>query len=253
MEICVLASGSSGNCTCISSKNTTILFDVGISLRTLKKNLSYIGKSPEEVTAVFVSHEHMDHIKGIPSFSKNYGAPIYLTPGTYASMPYLSNAKLIELERDYAIGDFSVNTLKTSHDAASPCGFLINSGNKRCGIFTDLGVTSEKIESSFKELDAAVLETNHDVDTLLNGNYPYHLKQRILGDKGHLSNIDAGLLVRNNASEQLKTVFLAHLSQNNNTPELALNTFETLSKQNKLLRHNSILTSQYKPTDLIDI
>ena len=142
-----------------------------------------------------------------------------------------------------------IDPIPTSHDAVNPYGYEIKSKKKTMGFFTDLGFYDNTIKKITKNADALVLETNHDIDMVLQGHYPYHLKQRILGEKGHLSNIDASLLVKNHSSDKLKNVFMAHLSQNNNTEELAIKTFEQIN--NKKL--NKIITNRYNRTELTKI
>jgi phosphoribosyl 1,2-cyclic phosphodiesterase len=250
MHVSVLASGSSGNSTFIESKESNILIDAGISCRRIKKSLSELGKGLNEIDAVFVTHEHSDHIKGIENLHNNFEVPIYINKNTFlASNLYLENPNFFNTK--IKIKDIEVTPVPTNHDAADPYGYEIKSNKKILGYFTDLGVYDEKIKKIVNNADALVLETNHDIDMVLKSNYPYHLKQRILGDKGHLSNIDAGLLIKNYSSEKLKTVFMAHLSQNNNTEELALKTINHINNHKKSLK--KVMTNRYNKTELIKI
>ncbi|MFH2020528.1 MAG: MBL fold metallo-hydrolase [archaeon] len=248
MNICVLASGSSGNCTLVEGKESSILIDAGISSRQIVKSLSSIGKDLTDIDGVLVTHEHLDHTKGLLKLKDK--VPFYMNEFTSDAINMKANLfKRQEIE----IKEFQITPIPISHDAADPTGFRIESANKTLGYFTDLGTSDDIIKKTISESNCLVLETNHDIDMLLGGNYPYHLKTRILGDKGHLSNIDAGLLVRDNANPILKNVFLSHLSQNNNTQLLALSTFRKLTNQNRNLKLNSIMTSQTEKTDLIRI
>jgi phosphoribosyl 1,2-cyclic phosphodiesterase len=252
MEICVLASGSSGNSVFIETKEASVLIDAGISQREITKKLDNIGKDITNLDAIFLTHEHTDHIKGLLRLSKQ--VPVYLNRKTYDALPFrITNINVFQNNSDFYFKDIDLLPIATSHDAADPCGFRLQAEDKIFGVFTDLGKPSEMIKKVTREADSLVLETNHDVDMLINGPYPYHLKQRILGDKGHLSNIDAGILVKENAAEKLKTVFLAHLSKNNNTQDLAFDTFNSLVNQNKSCRIKSILTSQEESTEMIKI
>ncbi|MBN2422605.1 MBL fold metallo-hydrolase [Candidatus Woesearchaeota archaeon] len=253
MELSVLASGSGGNSTFIGSKNTQILFDAGLSCRQIERRLSSIGKSIDEVDAIFVSHEHIDHIRGLDVLQRKHDIPVYANKETYENSSISSdNINFFKINEQINLNGFKIQALKTSHDAANPCGFMVNHGDRNLGIFTDLGCITENIRSVVNRLDAIVLEANHDIDMLLKGPYPYYLKQRILSNEGHLSNIDAGLCLKENATRRLKTVFLAHLSRNNNTPELAYSTFTTIVNQSRL-RLNTILTDQFKATELIKV
>lgn len=247
MQISVLASGSSGNCTFISSDESNILVDAGITLKRIKNNLNDLGKDISELDGVFVTHEHSDHIKALEKLDK-IEVPVYMNKETYvASNLQINNINFIK-ENEFKFKDLKINPTPISHDGANPFGYKISNKSKIAGVFTDLGVANNDVKDIVNKADAMVLETNHDIDMVLNGRYPYHLKQRILGDKGHLSNIDAGLLVKNHASNKLKNVFLSHISRNNNTDDLALNTFCKLTKN---LNINKILTNDKQRTNFI--
>jgi phosphoribosyl 1,2-cyclic phosphodiesterase len=249
MQISVLASGSSGNCTFISSNESNILVDAGITLKRIRNNLDELGKDLNELNGVFVTHEHSDHIKALEKLDKE-NVPVFINKETYmASKLQLNNLKLIT-DTKFEFNDLMIKPTSISHDGANPYGYKVTNKNKTAGVFTDLGIANHEVKSIIKDADAMVLETNHDIDMVLNGRYPYHLKQRILGDKGHLSNIDAGLLVKNHASEKLKNVFLSHISKNNNTDELALNTLSQLTSK---LNINKILTNDKFRTEFIKI
>lgn len=250
MHVSVLSSGSSGNSTFIQSNETNILVDAGISCQRIKKSLSEFGKELHELNGIFITHEHTDHIKGLERLHNKFEVPVYINKNTFlASNLFLE--KPIFFDSSIKINELNINPISTSHDAANPYGFEIKDKKKTLGYFTDLGIYNQTIKKITNKSNAMVLETNHDIDMVLEGPYPYPLKQRILGDKGHLSNIDASLLIKNYSSEKLKTVFMAHLSHSNNTQELALNTFEQINNKNHNL--NKIMTNRYNKTELIKI
>ncbi|MBD3204477.1 MBL fold metallo-hydrolase [Candidatus Woesearchaeota archaeon] len=249
MEVSVLASGSSGNSTFVSTKSKKFLFDAGLSCRRIKKKLSSIGQDIKDIDAIFVSHEHIDHIRGLRVIQKYHETPIYAEKLTHSKIG-LDNINHFIIEKAMKLNGVSVKPMKTRHDAVNSCGFLIEENKKKIGIFTDLGCMTDNIKEELPEMDAIVLESNHDIDMLIDGPYPYFLKQRIMSDDGHLSNIDAGISIKENATEKLRTVFLSHLSQKNNTPDKAYETFTALINKNKALRIDTVLTDQVKPTEL---
>ncbi len=252
MKISVIASGSSGNSTFIESNESKILVDAGISSKETEKRLSCIGKDIKEIDAVFITHEHIDHIKGTERLNKKFEIPIFFNALTFRysgldiqKPDFFSNGNCLNFN------DLKITPFPTSHDAADPCGFKVQENGTTIGVVTDFGKVSPEIKQLTNNADALVLETNHDIDMLINGHYPEHLKHRILSDTGHFSNADAGLLVRDNASEKLKAVFLAHLSKNNNTEELAMDTFTKLTAKNKNI--SRILTNQEETTELFQV
>jgi len=248
MHISVLASGSSGNSTYIESKKTKILIDAGISKKKISKELDSLGTELKEINGIFITHEHVDHIKGLEKINKE-NVPIFMTIPTYlATKLTLKNVNFIKKE-PFNFNGLYITPTKTSHDAADPVGYVVNEGHKTLSYFTDLGVYDKSIIDATSKSDAMVLESNHDIDMVLSGNYPYYLKQRILGETGHLSNIDASLLLAKHAKKNLKTVFLAHLSKNNNTENLAKKTFSQITND----RFNSIITKPNERTELIKI
>jgi phosphoribosyl 1,2-cyclic phosphodiesterase len=252
MKISVLASGSSGNSTFIESKDANILVDAGISGKAAVNRLSSLGKDVSEIDAVLITHEHSDHIKGAERLNKKFRIPVYINKATYEfSNLSLEKPVFFSNGTPFEFNNLIISPFSTNHDAADPCGFKIRENETVAGVVTDFGKANAAVKQLANEADALVLETNHDIDMLISGPYPEHLKHRILGDKGHLSNADAGLLIKNNASEKLKMVFLAHLSKHNNTEDLAMNTFTKLTDKNRHLKR--ILTKQDETTDLIRI
>ena len=180
MHVSVLSSGSSGNSTFIQTTESNILVDAGISCRKIKNSLSDFGKELNELDAIFITHEHTDHIKGLERIHNKFEVPVYIHKNTYlASKVHLDNPNFFN--NKITIKDLSIRPIPTSHDAANPFGYEIKTKKKTLGYFTDLGVYDDEVKSITNNADGLVLESNHDIDMVLQGYYPYHLKQRILG------------------------------------------------------------------------
>ena len=232
MKLCSIASSSGGNCIYVGSNSTHLLIDAGISMKKIEEGLKEIGVKGEDLNGILVTHEHVDHISGLGPFSRKYGIPIYSTKGTHLGIELNKNTGVIleKLFHDvlpdemFSIGDIDVRPFRISHDAKEPTGFRIESGDKSVAIATDLGVYDSYIIDNLKELDAIVIEANHDTYMVEVGPYPYHLKQRVLGPKGHLSNELTGRLLCNILHDELKYIILGHLSKDNNYDELAKET-----------------------------
>ena len=229
MRICSIASGSSGNCIYVGNKKNHILIDAGISRKRIVDGLASIGVAPEMLDAIFVTHEHSDHVSGIPMMVKMFGVPIFATGGTLDELcrkdrqDILDKRHLFQLYagEPVAVGDFHITPFAMSHDAAEPVCYTVECGGKKFGMATDLGKfdggTVERLAGS----DMLLLEANHDISMLEAGKYPYSLKCRILGGQGHLSNEASGQLLCKLIHGKLRHVFLAHLSKENNYPQLA--------------------------------
>ncbi|MCI2430090.1 MBL fold metallo-hydrolase [Candidatus Acetothermia bacterium] len=237
MRIVSLASGSSANSTLIESEHARVLIDAGLSRRQIVQRLTKIYGTNVRLDAILVTHEHQDHIAGLARTAKVLAAPIYATEGTLAALePLLKNIEALDLRacvprRAFEIGDLVIEPFRTSHDAAESCGFFIEERslfaglNKRVGLATDLGTVTKEVREYLEQCDFVLLESNHDVEMLLQGTYPEDLKARILSDMGHLSNDDCGkTLVYLAKQKRLRQALLMHLSQNNNRPKLALET-----------------------------
>ncbi|MCR4617676.1 MAG: MBL fold metallo-hydrolase [Lachnospiraceae bacterium] len=244
MRFCAFASGSSGNCTYAGSDNSHILVDVGISGKRVCEALNTAGLDGRDLDGILITHEHSDHICGLGVISRKFGIPIYATSKTVDAIKRDKSVgnideslfNIIEADKKFMIGDLTVNPMKISHDAADPVGYRISYGNKKVAVCTDLGKYDDYTVECLKGLDAVLLEANHDVKMLQLGPYPYPLKQRILGDRGHLSNELSGQLLSRILHDNMKYVFLGHLSKENNLPELAyeaVRTEVTLSPVNK--------------------
>lgn len=229
MRLCSIASGSSGNCIYAGSDSTHILVDVGISGKRTEAGLNRLDLSMKDIDGIFITHEHADHIAGLGVLSRKYEIPIYATKGTIEAIKKCSSVGEIPedlfcpicADEKVMIKDIVCNPMKISHDAAEPVAYRISYGKKKVGIVTDLGNYNDYTVESLKGMDALLLEANHDVRMLQVGPYPYYLKQRILGDRGHLSNERAGQLLSCLLHDKLQAVVLGHLSKENNLPELA--------------------------------
>ncbi len=229
MRFTTIASGSSGNCTYVGSDNTHILVDAGISKKRIEDGLGQLQLGLSDISAIFVTHEHVDHISALRTILKKYDIPIYATRGTIQGIRNsdkkneMADKEFIPVSADHAVvvGDMIIDPMTISHDALEPCGYRVYCGEKKVGIATDLGCFDEYMVSALTGCDALLLEANHDVRMLQTGPYPYVLKTRILGDKGHLSNEKSGELLSRILSDKIKGVFLGHLSKENNLPELA--------------------------------
>lgn len=229
MELCSIASGSSGNCIYVGTDDTHLLVDAGISKKRIEEGLHSIDIDPEKLDGILITHEHSDHISGLGVMARKYHMPIYAPPETVHGIFYGSNVGRIEpelfhyIEPDgsFEIGDVEVTPFSIPHDAANPVGYTFRSGDKKIGVATDLGVYNDTIMENLKGAQALLLEANHDVHMLEAGTYPYYLKRRILGERGHLSNENSGILLGRIWHKELKHVFLGHLSKENNYPDLA--------------------------------
>ncbi|MCR4629235.1 MAG: MBL fold metallo-hydrolase [Clostridium sp.] len=232
MRMVSIASGSNGNCTYVGSDDTHVLVDAGISNRRIELGLKELGLSPADLTAIFVTHEHSDHISGLNILSKKYSVPIYSAPGTVRAMKQMKSLDRVDAElyhevgadADVRIGDLDILPFSIDHDAAEPMAYRISCGSKSVAVATDMGHYSPYIVDHLRNLDAALIEANHDVRMLEAGPYPYPLKRRILGDFGHLSNENSGRLISEILNDGIKHIFLGHLSKENNYPELAYET-----------------------------
>ena len=232
MRMMPIASGSSGNCVYIGSDNTHILIDAGISRKKIEEGLNSIDLSIKDLSAIFVTHEHIDHIKGIGVISRKEGIPIYATPGTIQGINETSSIgdvpdgilHSIGVDIPFYLNELIIKPFSISHDANEPCAYSVSSANKKISVCTDLGKYDDYIVDNLKNSDIMLVEANHDVNLLQVGSYPYYLKQRILGEKGHLCNESSGQLISKALHPNLKKIILGHLSKENNYEKLAYET-----------------------------
>lgn len=226
MDIHVLASGSTGNATFVKMGEANILVDAGISTRRIKQALDAVGTSIEQLDAVLVTHEHRDHICGLSTMSRKYRVPVYARRAAWDAIERDSSCRVEpECRRELAdsldIGGVKIEPFSISHDAADPVGFSFYHKHTKFSLATDLGFVTDSVKKALALSDALVLEANHDIDMLKQGSYPWFLKKRIMSNKGHLANTDAGWTLARLPRKSECNVFLAHLSQENNRPELA--------------------------------
>ena len=243
MKMAVLASGSSGNSIYLSTENTAILIDAGLSGKELERRMESIELNPRDISAILITHEHGDHIKGAGVLSRRYGIPIYASSGTWEA----ASKKLGKIEKDFErtikkqwqLGDFKITSFPIPHDAADPVGYVINDGEVNFGLATDIGYINDELYDHLRDLDCILLEANHDIDLLREGSYPGMLKRRIRGNEGHLSNDETAELLpellKSNKKSSCPVVLLSHLSAENNRPELAYLTVK-----------NSVCSAGYK-------
>ena len=232
LSLCSIASGSSGNCIYISSENTHILVDAGISAKRIEEGLCALGVLPDTISAVLVTHEHTDHVQGLAVFGKKYGIPVYATAGTVEK--YMASLKRecnltaylheVEYETDFQIGDIHIHPFAISHDAVKPVSYTFSCGGHKIGMATDLGIYSDDVLRALARSEILYLEANHDKNMLMVGNYPYALKLRVAGEFGHLSNDAAAEVIVRLLHDDMKHIVLGHLSKENNFPELAYET-----------------------------
>lgn len=249
MTVRVLASGSKGNCTYVETKNHKVLIDIGTSSLQIEKKLKEIGVDPKEIDSVFITHAHKDHIAGVNVFYKKYKPEMYLTKNIILEGS-LKLDKYNNLTDEIVLDDLKVSVIPTSHDAKDSRGYIFESEKKSMVYITDTGYIPEKYESILKNKNIYVFESNHDVEMLMNNeHYPHFLKMRILGDEGHLSNKDSALYLSKYIGKNTKKVFLAHLSEHNNTPSLALSTLKDTLNNKNVKFDNISIADQYEMSE----
>lgn len=226
MRFALLGSGSQGNGTLVSSGSTLVLVDCGFSLRETERRMAALGVHPAQLKAVLVTHEHADHVHGVELMSRRYNVPVYMSEGTRSGLrkPVVA-ARRVRCGDTFDIGELQVRVVQVAHDAREPTHFVFSDGKRRFGQLTDLGSWCPRITNHYSDLDALVIEANHCRDLLAGGPYPYYLKQRVGGDRGHLNNHQAAGLVAALGWQGLQHLVLAHLSQKNNLPERARQCF----------------------------
>lgn len=251
MKVCVLSSGSKGNTTYIESDNAKILIDVGNSAKYVKEKLEDIGANPSDINAILITHTHVDHIKGLRVFAKKYNIPVYITDIMFKSLDFLDNYVILSDEFD--INDIHITAIKTSHDAPDSRGYIVTSDEKSIVYITDTGYINRKYFDVLKNRNIYIMESNHDIEMLNNGSYPFNLRQRILSDKGHLSNYDSTKYLSSFIGDNTKCIMLAHLSEDNNTEELAYETLDNRLKKENIHVDKIIIAKQNKETEFISI
>lgn len=252
MKVSVLSSGSKGNTTYIETNNTKILIDAGNSSKYIIDTLKEINVNVEDLNAIFITHVHVDHIKGLQTLLKRINPEVYITEKMLPYLDYLTNYKLIEKD-NIKYQDLEINVIKTSHDTEDSVGYIVTNNNKSIVYITDTGYINKKYYDILSNREIYIMESNHDIEMLNNGKYPFELRQRILSDKGHLSNYDSAKYLSQFMGKKTKYIVLAHLSEENNTENLALETLKKrLEKTNQKI-DNIIIASQNKKTELIKV
>ncbi|MFI3201674.1 MAG: MBL fold metallo-hydrolase [Eubacteriales bacterium] len=265
MKIGSIASGSDGNCIYVGSEQTNLLVDTGISGVRIRKGLEEYGLTMEEIHGILITHEHIDHIKGLGVLSRKYHIPIYATQGTiHAIQKKKSVGKIenilfrnIEKEEHFLIGDIEVYALPISHDAADPVAFRMEGEGKKIAIVTDLGYYDKRMIEQLQGLDVILLESNHEETLVEVSSYPYELKMRVLGKQGHLSNANAGRFLREILHPNMQKIILGHLSNENNMPHLAYETVRlelTMSQTHKEgMEYPLMVAKRSSVTEIIEL
>ncbi|MGE5382969.1 MAG: MBL fold metallo-hydrolase [Omnitrophica WOR_2 bacterium] len=248
-EFCTLASGSSGNCHYFGSEEEGILVDAGISARRIKKSLDEIGTGIQRIKAIFITHDHIDHISALTRLTKSYQIPVYCTEGTWKGI--LRNRATFDVDqsmyreikpfRRYLAGGFAVEAFPTSHDAHGSVGYHITNNIKSITLATDLGYICDNAAKYLKLCDAMVIESNYDEHMLLYGSYPAQLKQRIHGPTGHLCNAHTAQFIADNYHNGISHIVLSHLSAENNTPARVIETLEAAFKSRGVIINGTII------------
>lgn len=247
MRVVVLASGSKGNSTYIEDNNAKILIDLGVSSSYVEENLKLIGVNPKDINCILITHTHSDHILGLKSFISKYDTSLLISPKMEPEIKKkLSNPNLIYFRKEMDLDGISIKIIKNSHDSES-YGFIIN---EKLVYITDTGYLNSKHFPLISNKEMYIIESNHDVEMLMNGKYPHYLKQRILSDKGHLSNEACSYYLSELIGDNTKYIVLAHLSEENNTPEKALEELNNKVTNDSIKK---IIANQTIPLEAIDL
>lgn len=259
-KFCSLYSGSSGNCSLVQTDTTKILIDAGESTKKITEALISLDINPNNIDGIIITHEHLDHTKGLGNFSKKYDTAVYANKETWNAMPKqaekISNKNINYFTfDDFYIGDIKIKAFPIPHDAANPCGFNLYNKNKKMSLVTDVGHINSEIITNLKDSSFLLLESNYEPEVLKCSPYPYNLKKRIEGPNGHLSNIDAGKVISYLSSHGLKNVMLGHLSKENNFPELAYKTVVNELIENNVTENivSLNIANRYGISPIIDI
>lgn len=264
MQLYSIASGSSGNCIYVGTKESSILIDAGISMKRIREGLEAQKMSLEGIQAIFITHEHTDHISGLGPVLRKVPIPVYATAETISAIWEKGNMNGVSEELFHAVAvenpislcDMDILPVSISHDAANPVCYTVQSKGKKIGVATDMGCYTTELVEHLKDCDSLLLEANHDINLLQVGSYPYSLKMRILGERGHLSNDASARLIQEILHPGLQHVVLGHLSQENNFPELAYQTVSYELENNPVwnkLDTELLVANRHEPTRLLTI
>lgn len=261
MKFCSLYSGSSGNSIFIASDNAKVLIDAGLAGKKIDDALKHIGEESSSIDGIFITHEHIDHIKGVGVLSRKYDIPIYANDNTWAVMEKNigkikeHNIRIMDRRSSITINDLEIRSFNIPHDAIAPVGYTVSYAGKNASVVTDFGVFTEEIRDNIIDSDIILLESNHDVNMLRMGPYPYKLKLRVLGENGHLSNEDCGsAIVSLLKNDKKKQIVLGHLSETNNHPDLAYQTVVDVLSANGIRPGDDVilqLASRHNPSEII--
>ena len=255
MKVAVLSSGSCGNCFYIENKDSAILVDAGINAKQIVKRLSLINRVPSNIKGIFITHEHSDHVRGTDVFSRAFKIPVFATKKTAESCLLCSDDNLINTIKNNEIiklSGMNIEAFSKSHQAADPISYSVWNG-KKISIITDVGFPCKNVIENVSKSDFLCLESNHDLAMLKEGPYPHYLKKLITSNQGHLSNMQASLCVLEHATPRLSNIILSHISQTNNTPLLALETFNSLIKERVDLSPNVFAPERGEMTGLFSV
>jgi len=253
MKVQILASGSKGNCTYIETKNSKVLIDVGISYQRIKEELLRINVDINSINAIMISHVHKDHISGLSSVLKKINIPVFIKEELKLELERLnSQIELQIVDEKFYINDIQVEIINASHDVPA-YGFILDDGTTSLVYLTDTGYINRKYYELTKNKNIYIIESNHDEKMLMEGKYPYILKQRVISDKGHLSNRYTGKFLSKTIGKDTKYIVLAHISEHNNTPELALEQVKEELKESEFNFENILIAKQYEETELIEV
>lgn len=263
MKLCSISSGSEGNCIYVGGKQGNILVDAGLSGKKIETALQDIQVEPENIDAILVTHEHGDHIAGVGVMARRYHIPIYATVETINAMLHIKKVgkipeglfQIAEPNQEIVIKDLHITPFSISHDASNPVAYTFECDGHKIGIATDLGTYDDYIIGNLEGSEILMLEANHDVNMLQVGPYPYMLKRRILGNKGHLSNVNTAKLLCEILNDNVKHVILAHLSKDNNYPDLAYQTVKCELEENGFAKACDVLSIAKcgEPTTIFEI
>lgn len=257
MRFCPLASGSSGNATYLELDGVRLLVDAGLSAKRIAELLCSIGVEPSELDAILVTHEHIDHIRGVNTLSKRFDLPVFANAACHGAMRFAlsgvhpKNIRVFESDAEFRLQTLRILPFSTPHDAAHPVGYVISGSTQTAAVCTDLGRFDERILERLKGADAVLLEANHDVDMLMAGRYPYETKRRILSGVGHLCNEDCANAVVKLYEQGVKRIVLGHMSLENNDPDLAMVTVRAALRTHNITETEPMLARRDEPVELV--
>ncbi|HLI35328.1 MAG TPA: MBL fold metallo-hydrolase [Terriglobia bacterium] len=252
VRVCVLGSGSRGNAAWVATEKTRLLIDAGLSRREIFSRLAAIGERPETCTAIVISHEHTDHVSGLPRVALELKCPLYMTPATRAALPAkleIRNCEFFTAGEKFVVSDIEISPFSIPHDAADPVAFTLEAEGIKIGLVTDLGYIPELVKQRVRGCNALIFESNHDLEMLKIGPYPWQVKQRVMSRQGHLSNLTTAEFLSGEYDGDAQVLVLAHLSETNNHPEIArLSALEALARRPRETQTEVHLACQSVPT-----